>query len=69
MSATNWQEAIRRWRQLAPEEQRRISLSRIPRKVARSMAFEGEPVDEEMLEAELERLLKPLGISTHPSDD
>jgi hypothetical protein len=57
MPEPDWQEDVRRWRQLPSEEQLRISLRRIPRKVARSMAFEGEPVDERMLEAELERIL------------
>ena len=66
MTETDWQEAIRRWRRLPREEQLRISLSRIPRKVARSMAFEGDPVGERMLEDELERLLEPLGLSMRP---
>ncbi|NQW03512.1 MAG: hypothetical protein HQ485_05735 [Acidobacteria bacterium] len=43
-------EAIRRWRALPPEEQRRQMLALIPEKVARSMAFEGEPVPPEWLE-------------------
>ena len=58
MVEQDWKRSIRRWRQLPPEEQLRIRLSRIPRHVARSMAFEGEPVDEQMLERELNRLLK-----------
>jgi len=53
----DWKTNVQRWRALTPEQQRRIRLSRIPGKVARSMAFEGEPVDLEMLERELERLL------------
>ena len=51
----NWKQAITRWRKLPPEEQDRIRLARLPRKVARSMAFEGEPVDQRMLERELDR--------------
>jgi hypothetical protein len=47
----------RRWRELPPEDRLRISLR------ARSMAFAEEPVDEKTLEAELERLLEPLGLS------
>jgi hypothetical protein len=58
MPDNDWKRSVRRWRQLSPEEQLRISLARIPRKVARSMAFEGEPVDEQMLERELKRLLE-----------
>ena len=63
MPEPDWQEDVRRWRQLPSEEQLRISLRRIPRKVARSMAFEGESVDERMLETELEKLLESLGVS------
>jgi hypothetical protein len=40
-----WKEAIREWRALPEEEQQRRRRASIPRKVARSMAFEGEPVD------------------------
>ena len=58
MGETNWKEIAAEWRKLTPEERRRIRLSRIPRKVARSMAFEGEPVDEKMLEEELQRLME-----------
>ncbi|KAB2930578.1 MAG: hypothetical protein F9K24_16175 [Leptonema illini] len=53
MEEVRWEQIVERWRALSPEEQLRIRLSRIPRRVARSMAFEGEPVDERMLEAEL----------------
>jgi len=49
-----WQEAIDRWRRLSPEKQREIRRARIPRDVARSMAFEGELVDEEQLRRRLE---------------
>ena len=58
MPDNDWKRSVRLWRQLPPEERLRISLARIPRKVARSMAFEGEPVDEQMLERELKRLLE-----------
>jgi hypothetical protein len=51
----NWKLAIERWRKLPSEERDRIRLARLPRKVARSMAFEGEPVDQKMLERELDR--------------
>jgi len=54
----NWKQAIERWRALPPEEKARIRLARLPRKVARSMAFEGEPVDQRMLERELDRLAR-----------
>ena len=52
----DWKQTIERWRNLPPEETARIRLVRLPRKVARSMAFEGEPVDQRMLERELDRL-------------
>jgi len=51
----DWKQVVEQWRKLPRSEQRHIRLARIPRKVARSMAFEGESVDEKMLEAELER--------------
>lgn len=59
MAPTDWKAITAQWRRLSPAEKQRIALSRIPRKVARSMAFEGEPVDENMLEEELARLIKP----------
>ena len=58
METTDWKEIVAQWRRQSPEEKQRIALSRIPRKVARSMAFEGEPVDEQMLERELARLIR-----------
>lgn len=45
----DWHEVTAAWRKLSPEEQLRRRLESIPEKVARSMAFEGEPVDVEML--------------------
>lgn len=62
----NWIEAINYWRSLSPEEQRRRALASLPRKVARSMAFEGEPVDQAMLEAELSRLIGQPATSPPP---
>jgi hypothetical protein len=59
----NWKWTIERWRNLTLEEQARIRLASLPRKVARSMAFEGEPVDLEPMKAELVRLDTPLDIS------
>jgi hypothetical protein len=64
MDPMNWTSAIHQWRLLTPEEQRQIRLRNLPRKVARSMAFEGEPVDQRMLEAELDRLIRPPATST-----
>lgn len=56
----NWVQAIQNWRRVPLEEQRRIRIARLPNKVARSMAFEGEPVEERMLEEELVRLTQQL---------
>lgn len=46
----SWRKSIEEWRALTPEQQREIRHRRLPGKVARSMAFEGEPVDQKMLE-------------------
>lgn len=69
MSDTDWQDIAARWRTLSPEEKRRIRLNRIPRRVARGMAFEGEPADEEMLQAELQRLLERRDKTQPQGDD
>lgn len=50
MDADRWKQVTEAWNRLPPEERRRIAIERIPRKVARSMAFTGEPVDQRMLE-------------------
>jgi hypothetical protein len=42
-------ETIQRWRNLPPEQQRQLRWRAIPKQVADSMAFEGEPVDLEWL--------------------
>lgn len=55
----DWKEAIRQWRALTEEERQRLRRESIPGKVARSFAFEGEPVDLAMLEAELARYSVP----------
>ena len=64
MRHMNWIEAIHHWRSLPRAEQQRRALANLPRKVARSMAFEGEPVDQAMLEAELGRLKQQPATST-----
>lgn len=55
----NWKEAIRQWRALSEEEKQRRRWVSIPRHVARSFAFAGEPVDLAMLEAEHARWPMP----------
>jgi hypothetical protein len=63
MRNMDWKRAIERWRALPPEEQSRLRRERIPRNVAESMAFEGEPVDLQTLEAEHARRLKERAAS------
>lgn len=48
--------AITKWRAMTPEERLRYRRALIPRKVARSMAFEGEPVPPEWQKAQQQRL-------------
>lgn len=64
----NWQDNIRLWRQLPPREQLRRRLARSPEQVWQSMAFEGEPVSRERLQARHERLMMQLAISTPHKD-
>ena len=51
--------AIRRWRSAHPTAaaRRQAYLRSVPKQVADSMAFEGEPVDVETLETHLKTLL------------
>lgn len=56
MAYMDWIAAIRQWRLLTSEEQQSIRRRNLPGKIARSMAFEGEPVERQMLEAEHARL-------------
>ena len=49
----SWRKSIEEWRALTPEQQREIRHRRLPGKVARSMAFAGEPVDQTLLVAML----------------
>lgn len=51
----DWKQSIIQWRALPDREKHRRRVLSIPQDVARSMAFEGEPVSVEMLEAELEQ--------------
>ena len=58
----NWKDAIEQWRALPEREQFAIEWRLIPRQVADSMAFEGEPVDRAWLE-ELHRRMTPPDLS------
>jgi hypothetical protein len=44
-----WQKKIADWRKLKPAERKARRWADVPRQVAASMAFEGEPVDFEWL--------------------
>ena len=57
---TKLQAIIQAWQALPPEEQLRRQWAEIPHSVAISMAFEGEPVDQAILEAEHARHPLPL---------
>ena len=58
-----WIQSIQKWQAISPDNQRAIRLSHVPAKVARSMTFEGEPVDQKMLEAKLASLITRQGTS------
>ena len=65
---TAWQTNIERWRALPSDQRTREEWQRIPRQVAQSMAFEGEPVDLQWLTKQHAPLtpparLKPSGVS------
>lgn len=57
-ASKDWRAVVEAWAQLSPDEQLRRRLERIPEKVAMSMAFEGEPVDVEMLKQHLAALIR-----------
>ena len=58
-------ENITRWRSLSPEEKLRLRREAIPQKVARSMAFEGEPVTVERIRAGLADRMQSGGTFTY----
>ena len=67
MPDTRWEKAIERWRNLPPDERRRRHLEAIPRRVANSMAMEGEPVDEAWIRERLAHRGPPPATSKLPS--
>ena len=65
----NWQDQIHRWQRLPEQRKLQLRWETIPDDVARSMAFEREPVPVEQIRATLARieppaLLKPLAASS-----
>jgi hypothetical protein len=65
----DWKQAIANWRQLPEAERTRIRWQRIPLNVAQSMAFAGEPVSLETLEAEHARHPMPPVAARSPDAD
>lgn len=55
----DWKQAVTAWRALPEAEKQRLRWEAIPRHVAASMAFAGEPVSLEMLEQEHARSPTP----------
>ncbi len=64
MQPMDWKLAIENWRRLPADEKARRRWALIPLKVARSMAFAGEPVSLAVLEAEHARRPQPLATRT-----
>jgi len=54
----DWRAVVAAWQELSPDEQLQRRLARIPEKVARSMAFAGEPVNIEMLKRYLHECIQ-----------
>jgi hypothetical protein len=55
----NWKDNITRWRSLTPEVKLRRRWEAIPREVAQSMAFEGEPVAVKKIREILDQIEPP----------
>jgi hypothetical protein len=55
-------ETIRRWKALPPERKLQLRWEAIPLNVARSMAFEREPVDLETIRALHARTAPPVSL-------
>ena len=58
-------ENIRQWKALPPERKLRLRWEAIPRNVARSMAFEQEPVSVEKMRAILDQIEPPALLKRH----
>jgi hypothetical protein len=55
----NWQDQIHRWQRLPEQRKLQLRWETIPDDVARSMAFEREPVPAETIRAALARIEPP----------
>jgi hypothetical protein len=60
-------ETIRQWKALPPERKLQLRWEAIPLNVARSMAFEGEPVSLEAIRA-IHALTEPPALLRPPPD-
>ena len=58
-------EIIRQWKALSPERKLQLRWEAIPLNVARSMAFEGEPVPVEAIRAILDQIEPPALLKRH----
>jgi hypothetical protein len=61
----NWLENIRRWQRLPAQRKLQLRWEMIPDDVARSMAFEREPVPVETIRATLARIGPPAMLKPH----
>ncbi len=69
MPHMDWKLIIENWRKLSSAEKARRRWESIPQRVARSMAFAGEPVSLEILEAEHALRTMPPVTSIPPAAD
>lgn len=61
----NWLENIHRWQRLPEQRKLQLRWETIPDDVARSMAFEREPVSVETIRATLARIEPPAMLKLH----
>lgn len=61
----NWQDQIHRWQRLPEQRKLQLRWETIPDDVARSMAFEREPVDIETIRAIHARTEPPALLKRH----
>jgi hypothetical protein len=59
VQAMDWKENILKWRVLSPERKLQLRWEAIPASVVRTMAFENEPVSEEMVREIFARIEPP----------
>ena len=62
LPSMDWKENVARWRRLSAEQKLQLRWDSIPESVARSVAFEGEPVDRQWLEEFHRRIPRPASL-------